>query len=85
MKLNRSYILAAIAVIGLGAWFAISSIGYDPDIYADVDPNAQKAEQALPTVVVRSVTAQTHPIRLTNYGRTMPNRRVEVKAKTPRP
>lgn len=82
MKLNRSYILAAIAVIGLGAWFAISSIGYDPDIYADVDPNAQKAEQALPTVVVRSVTAQTHPIRLTNYGRTLPNRRVEVKAKT---
>lgn len=82
MKLNRSYILAAIAVIGLGAWFTISSVGYDPDIYADVDPNAQKAEAAIPTVVVRSVTAQVHPIRLTNYGRTLPNRRVEVKAKT---
>lgn len=82
MKLNRSYILAAIAVIGVGAWFAISSVGYDPDIYADVDPNAQKAEAALPTVVVRNVTAQIHPIRLTNYGRTLPNRRVEVKAKT---
>ena len=82
MKLNRSYILAAIAVIGLGAWFAISSMGYDPDIYADVDPNAPKAEAALPTVVIRSVMAQTHPIRLTNYGRTMPNRQVEVKAKT---
>lgn len=82
MKINRTYLIAGVLIIGVGAWFAINSAGYDPDVYADVEARQQPAEIKLPTVVVRTVTAQDHPIHLINYGRTEPNRRVEVKAKT---
>lgn len=83
MKLNSSYLLAGAAILIVGAWFFIGSAGTDRDIYADVDARSQPTEARLPTVVVRTVTSEVHDIRLTSYGRTMPNRRVEVKAKTP--
>lgn len=82
MKLNSSYLLAGVAVIGIGLWFVIGSAGNDRDINADIEARNQPVEAVLPTVVVRAITAETHPIRLTQYGRTLPNRRVEVKAKT---
>ncbi|MGJ8558740.1 MAG: efflux RND transporter periplasmic adaptor subunit [Litorimonas sp.] len=83
MKLNSSYLLAGGAVLLIGAWFFIGSAGNDRDIYADVEQRSQVTEARLPTVVVRTVTSEVHPIRLVSYGRTLPNRRVEVKAKTP--
>lgn len=83
MKLNLSYLLAGGAILIVGAWFFIGSAGNDRDIYADVKQREQVAEATLPTVVVRTVTSEIHAIRLTSYGRTLPNRRVEVKAKTP--
>ncbi|GHB04416.1 MexH family multidrug efflux RND transporter periplasmic adaptor subunit [Algimonas arctica] len=83
MKLNSSYLLAGAAILIVGAWFFIGSAGKDRDIYADIDARNQPTETQLPTVVVRTVTSEVHPIRLTSYGRTLPNRRVEVKAKTP--
>lgn len=83
MKLNTSYPLAGAAILIVGAWFVIGSAGNDRDIYADVKKREQATESALPTVVVRSVVSETHDIRLTSYGRTLPNRRVDVKAKTP--
>lgn len=82
MKLNSSYLLAGAAVILVGAWFVIGSAGNDSDIYADVKQRDEVRETVLPTVVVRTVNSEIHAIRLTSYGRTMPNRRVEVKAKT---
>jgi multidrug efflux system membrane fusion protein len=82
MKLNSSYLLAGAAVILVGAWFVIGSAGNDSDIYEDVKQRDEVREAVLPTVVVRTVNSETHAIRLTSYGRTMPNRRVEVKAKT---
>ncbi len=87
MKLNPSYLLAGVAVIAVGVWFAVGSAGNDRDIYEDVKARDAAASEApaLPTVVVRSVRSETHPIRLSQYGRTQPGRRVEVKAKTPGP
>ncbi|MEM7729258.1 MAG: efflux RND transporter periplasmic adaptor subunit [Pseudomonadota bacterium] len=83
MKLNPSYLLAGAAVIAVSVWFAVGSAGSERDIYADVEARANASAPALPTVVVRDVTAEIHPIRLTQYGRTQPGRRVELKAKTP--
>jgi len=82
MKLNSSYLLAGAAVVLVGAWFVIGSSGNDNDIYDDVKQREQSTAASLPTVVVRTVRSEVHPIRLTSYGRTQPNRRVEVKAKT---
>lgn len=82
MKLNSSYIIAGAAVLIVGVWFFIGSAGNDRDIYADVEARRQDDQARLPTVVVRTVTSEIHDIRLTSYGRTLPNRRVEVKAKT---
>ncbi|MGB3457312.1 MAG: hypothetical protein WBA35_13210, partial [Litorimonas sp.] len=71
MKLNASYLLAGVAVLAIGAWFVVGSADNDRDIYDDVQARDAAATQApaLPTVVVRSVTSETHPIRLTQYGR----------------
>ncbi|MEL6687583.1 MAG: efflux RND transporter periplasmic adaptor subunit [Pseudomonadota bacterium] len=83
MKLKSSYLVAGVAVAAFVVWFAIGSSGDDSNIYDDVRERANAEAPALPTVVVRSVTAEVHPIRLVQYGRTEPNRRVDVKAKTP--
>ncbi|MGB6231178.1 MAG: efflux RND transporter periplasmic adaptor subunit [Litorimonas sp.] len=83
LKLNASYLLAALVVAMFLAWFTISGSGEETNIYADVEARENPAPAVLPTVVARDVRAETHPVRLTNYGRTQPNRRVEVKAKTP--
>lgn len=82
MKLNSSYIIAGAAVLIVGVWFFIGSAGNDRDIYADVEARRQDDQARLQTVVVRTVTSEIHDIRLTSYGRTLPSRRVEVKAKT---
>lgn len=83
MKLNTSYLIAGAAIILIGGWFAINSAGNDNDVFADVEARQTQAEAAPPTVVVRDIVAVDHPIHLINYGRTEPNRRVQVKAKTP--
>lgn len=83
MKLNTSYLLAGAAILIVGAWFFKGSAGNDRDLYEDVREREQVQEVQLPTVVTRTVLSETHDIRLTSYGRTVPNRRVDVKAKTP--
>ncbi|MEM9600534.1 MAG: efflux RND transporter periplasmic adaptor subunit [Pseudomonadota bacterium] len=82
MKLKAPYLIAAGIAIAFLAWFAINSAGDDQNIYADVEARNQEAPPRLPTVVVRNVTAEVHPIRLIAYGRTEANRMVDVKAKT---
>jgi multidrug efflux system membrane fusion protein len=82
MKLNLSYVIAALIILISGLWFIIGTSGNETDLYDDVRERANATEAALPTVVVRSARSEVHPIRLTQYGRTEPNRRVEVKAKT---
>jgi len=80
MRINPSYIIAGLAILLIGGWFVINTKGADNDIYDTSQSETQ--EIALPSVVVRPVVAELHPIRLTTYGRTVANREVEVKART---
>ncbi|GLQ20998.1 efflux RND transporter periplasmic adaptor subunit [Algimonas porphyrae] len=82
MKINTSYLIAAGVAVAFLAWFAVNSAGEDTNLYADIEARDQATEAVLPTVVVRNVTAEVHPIRLVAYGRTQAGRMVEVKAKT---
>ena len=81
MSIRPSYIFAFVVVVALGMWFAFNSAGVERDLYADLENRDEAAAQA-PSVVIRTVRAEPHVIRLTAYGRTEPNRVVEVKAKT---
>ena len=80
MRINRSYIIAAAAVILIAAWFAVNTLGKEAEVEAT--PEFAQAETTIPTVVVRSVTSEPHVISLEAYGRTAANREVEVKART---
>ena len=82
MPLKASYIVAGVAVLAIGGWFVVNSGSAERDVFADVEERAQ-VQAVLPTVVTRTVAAELHPIRLTAYGRTEPNRMVQIKAKTP--
>jgi len=85
MKINRSYLLAAVLFIGIGLWFAYNSAGKDTQVVgktqaetrAEIEANSQK-----PSVQVRRVTAQVHDNILDLYGQSEASREVEVKAET---
>lgn len=85
MKMRPSYIVAAVAVISLALWFGLRSGDSEADVYADIEAKNEPAAVNRPTVVYRPVQAESHAVRLTSYGRTQPNRMVEVRAKTPGP
>ena len=82
MTLKPAYAVAGALVLVIAGWFLLNSRDGGPDIYADLEEREQ-VQAVLPTVVTRTVAAEPHIVRLTAYGRTEPNRRVEVKAKTP--
>ena len=82
MRIRPAYIVAFVAVVALGMWFAFNSAGNERDLYADVEAREDSSATALPTVVVRTVAAEPHTVRLSAYGRTEPNRSVQVRAKT---
>ena len=79
MKINSSYLISGLAVILIAIWFFANSGGSNSETPQSA-PAAVDAE--LPTVVIRSVTAVSHPRTLEIYGRTEPNRSVAVKAET---
>ncbi len=81
MSIRPAYIFAFVVVVALGMWFAFNSAGAERDLYADLE-SRDEAAALPPSVVIRSVRAEQHVVRLTAYGRTEPNRRVDVKAKT---
>ena len=81
MTLKPAYAVAGAIVLVIAVWFAINSRDDGPDLYADVEQK-QDTASAAPTVVTRTIAAETRPVRLSLFGRTEPNRRVEVKAKT---
>ena len=81
MSIRPAYIVAFVAVVALGMWFGFNSAGNERDLYADVEQRQQTAP-ALPSVVTRTVAAEPREVRLTAYGRTQPNRSVQVRAKT---
>lgn len=85
MQIRPSYIIAFVAVMFLAFWFGLRGGDSQADVYADIEARNQPTETNDPTVVVRSVRAEPHAVRLTAYGRTQPNRMVDIKAKTPGP
>ncbi|MEP1229131.1 MAG: efflux RND transporter periplasmic adaptor subunit [Litorimonas sp.] len=85
MKINRSYIIAALLFIIIGLWFAVNTVGKDDTVTgktqaqtrAEIETSSQK-----PTVQVRNLTAQSHDIILELYGQSEASREVDVKAQT---
>lgn len=78
MKISKSYIFAAVAVIAIVVWFWANSKDA-----GTVAPKPKKViETVVPTVVVENRYAEDHQGRFQLYGRTEPNRVVDVKAET---
>jgi len=80
MKINKSYLFAAGAVLAIALWFWYNS-GRNNDSAAQTKPAAEQSA-ALPTVVVESREAEDHQNAFKLYGRTEANREVAVKAET---
>lgn len=81
MRINRSYIISGLAVLVIALWFFMHANNGANDPVASQSTAPQ--EDALPTVVTQSLSAQTHPNSYRLYGRTEANREVQVKAQTP--
>lgn len=79
MKINSSYLISGLAIILIAIWFFANS-GVSKSETSQTAPKTVEVE--IPTVVVQSVTAVSHPRTLEIYGRTEPNRSVSVKAET---
>jgi len=85
MKINRSYIIAALLFILIGIWFAVNNVGKDTTVVgktqaetrAEIEASSQK-----PSVQVRRVTASIHDNVLQLYGQSAASREVDVKAET---
>ncbi|HIC79698.1 MAG TPA: efflux RND transporter periplasmic adaptor subunit [Kiloniellaceae bacterium] len=81
--MKRSFILAFVFAVAATAWVASGQLGE-----SGAEPEAQKppadlaALDKVPTVRVRSSTAQTHAIVDLLRGRTEANRKVEIKVET---
>lgn len=83
MKLNTSYIIAAVLVLLGAMWFAFKNAGDEPAKPVSTPSIAKEdARQSMPTVLVRRVTASEHPNVLELYGQSVANREVELKAET---
>ena len=81
MKINPSQIIALLALVVIGLWFALNT-GKDKN--ENKSSNMPSASQTVtPTVVTQSVSAEPHTIRLKLFGRTEATREVMVKAQTP--
>lgn len=85
MKINRSYLLAALLLIIISAWFAYNNIGKD-DVHIGKTQAETRAEieenSTRPAVQVRAITAQIHDDILRLYGQSEASREVSVKAQT---
>jgi len=83
MKLNTSYIIAgALLIIGI-AWFAFNSLGQETQLTVSTPAIAKaQAQQTMPTVQVRRITATLHPDVMELYGQSRANREVALKAET---
>lgn len=79
MAVNKSYLIAGVAIVAIGLWFVVNAVTKEP---AKPASSFAEAESPTPSVVIRLVRAQEHPRVLELYGRTEPNRDVSIKAAT---
>jgi len=83
MKLNTSYIIAAILVCVGAAWFALNNSGEEVEKPVSTPAIAKEdARQSMPSVKVRRVQASEHPNVMELYGQSSANREVSLKAET---
>ncbi len=83
MKLNTSYIIAAVLVILGVLWFLFNNTGEKPPLPVATPATAKEnARRAMPAVQVRRITASEHPNVIELYGQTRANREVALKAET---
>ncbi|NNE57832.1 MAG: efflux RND transporter periplasmic adaptor subunit [Hellea sp.] len=81
MKPNRSQIIALVAILLIGGWFALNS-GKNKN--GTLDPNKSISQtDKLPSVVTRLIDSQPHSVNVKLFGRTEPSREVMIKAETP--
>ena len=83
MKLNTSYIIAAVLVLLGAIWFAFNN-SHQPAATPVSTPAIAKdnARQSMPNVLVRRARATEHPNVIELYGQSSANREVELKAET---
>lgn len=79
MKINKSYLIAGLALLVIIIWFVISSGRHEDPV---APPKASTVEREIPSVVVEPRTAVLHQKTLSLYGRTEAAREVEIKAET---
>lgn len=80
MKINRSVIIAIIALAFIGIWFWVNSSGGESEA---AQPSSTSNEQIeLPTVVVEPRIAVDYDSAFELYGKSEPNREVTIKAET---
>ena len=83
MKLNTSYIIAAVLVLFGAMWFAFRTAGEEaPKPISTPAIAKQDARQSMPTVAVRRILASEHPNVMELFGQSGANREVELKAET---
>ncbi len=83
MKLNRSYIIAFVALAAIGIWFLVNNLNEGPPVEGKTQAEFQAENlQRISAVQVKSVSAQKHENILVLYGQTESNREVTVKAQT---
>lgn len=80
MKINKSYLIAGLALLAIVVWFLIHS--FKPEKFDNQQPAAAVKETVLPSVVYRDAVAVIHPRTFALYGRTEASREVNVKAQT---
>lgn len=83
MKMNKSFFIAFVALATIAIWFLINNWNEGPPAEGKTQAEFQAENlQKIPTVQVKSITAQTHPTVMTLYGQTEASREVTVKAET---
>ena len=86
MKLNKSYLIAISLLTIIAIWFLVNNIGKGeaPVGQSQADIQAERLEK-IPTVQIRSITAEEHENVLSLYGQTEAAREVMIKAQTAGP
>jgi multidrug efflux system membrane fusion protein len=80
--MNKSMIIAGLIAVGSVAWVASGQLAKAPPAPAPGEAVAAPPEEALPRVRVMPVSARPMTSILTLQGRTMAERKVELKAET---
>ena len=80
MKINKSYLFAAGAVLAIALWFLFNSGRKDDK--APPPESSVEQEVKIPKVVVEQREAQDHQNSFKLFGRSEANREVDVKAET---